>query len=160
MISLGAVAPLDAANGCRGWVECTDENKLLGAGRGGCASHGRSLRAPKHAPALISVMPPVLLRSQTVIATLQSHRQEILRHGVRQLSLFGSVLRDEAQNGSDVDLLVEFASGQKTIDHLLDLHELLVGILGSKVELLTPEGLSPYIGPTILREAKVVIRSC
>jgi uncharacterized protein len=103
-------------------------------------------------------MPPVLLRRQTVISSLQARREEILRLGVRQLSLFGSVSRDEASEGSDVDLLVEFEPGQKSFDNFMNLYDLLESLVDAHVELLTTDALSQYLGPTILGESRVIVR--
>ncbi|MFN7963436.1 MAG: nucleotidyltransferase family protein [Thermoanaerobaculia bacterium] len=79
--------------------------------------------------------------------------------GVARLALFGSVLRNQATSESDVDLLVEFAPGQKTFDRFLALCDLLEARLGCRVELVTKEGLSPFIGPRILAEALDVLRA-
>ena len=84
---------------------------------------------------------------------------EIFRLGVRRLALFGSVHRDVASADSDVDLLVEFAPGQKSFDHLIALGDLLEGVLGHRVELVTPESLSPFLRPHILAEAMDVVRA-
>ena len=48
------------------------------------------------------------MRRAEVIALLEAHRLELARLAVRRISLFGSVARDEALPGSDVDVLVEF----------------------------------------------------
>jgi predicted nucleotidyltransferase len=79
--------------------------------------------------------------------------------GVRRLALFGSVLRDEARPDSDVDLLVQFEPGKKSLNRFMALYDLLEEIFGRKVELLTTESLSPLIGPHILAEATDVIGS-
>ena len=79
--------------------------------------------------------------------------------GVRRLALFGSVLRDEAGRDSDVDLLVEFSPAAKTYERFLALSELLEARLGRRVELVTTEALSPFIGPRILAEAQDVLRA-
>jgi hypothetical protein len=49
-----------------------------------------------------------------------------------------------------------FESGQKTFDHFMALSFLLEDLLQRRVELVTPEGLSPYIGPYILQEVEYV----
>jgi predicted nucleotidyltransferase len=54
-------------------------------------------------------------------------------------------------------LLVEFELGEKTYDRFLALSELLEELLGRPVGLVTPEGLSPYIGPRIRAEAADVL---
>ncbi len=79
--------------------------------------------------------------------------------GVVRLALFGSVLRSQARPDSDVDLLVEFAPGQKTFNHFEALADLLERALGRSVELITLEALSPYLGPRILAEAEDVLRA-
>ena len=57
---------------------------------------------------------------------------------------------------SDIDILVEFNPEKHTFDNFMDVSFLLEDILGRKVEVVTPEGLSPYIGPHILKEIERV----
>ena len=97
-------------------------------------------------------------RDQTIQCLLAAEA-EIRQLGVRRLALFGSVARGEARPGSDVDLLVEFAPGQKSFDHFLALVDLLERLVGHPVELVTIEALSPFIGPHILAEAADVLRA-
>lgn len=96
---------------------------------------------------------------EEVIARLASVEAEVRALGVRRLALFGSFVRGEAGAGSDVDILVEFGPEQKTYDRFLELSELLERLLQRSVEVVTTEGLSPYIGPHILAEAEDVIRA-
>ena len=76
-----------------------------------------------------------------------------------RLALFGSLARENPRADSEVDFLVEFAPGRKTFDAFMGLAFLLEDLLQRRVELLTTEGLSPYFGPHILREAEDVIRA-
>jgi predicted nucleotidyltransferase len=85
--------------------------------------------------------------------------EEIRSLGVERLALFGSVLRGASGPESDVDLLVQFAKGAKTFERFLALSELLERQLGRRVELVTTEALSPYLGPKILAEARDVLRA-
>ena len=87
---------------------------------------------------------------------LGSRRDRILALGVKRLGLFGSFARDESNPESDIDFLVEFESGQKNYANFFALAELLEGTLQRRVELVTRESLSPYIGPQILREVRDV----
>ena len=76
------------------------------------------------------------------------------RHHVRKLSLFGSVLRDDFRPESDVDVLVEF--GPEDVPDFFDLIEMkeeLMELLGHKVDLKTPNSLSPCFRDRVLREA-------
>jgi uncharacterized protein len=85
--------------------------------------------------------------------------EEILALGVARLALFGSVLRGSPSPHSDVDILVQFRPGAKTFDRFLALSDLLETRLGRRVELVTTEALSPYLGPRILAEARDVVRA-
>lgn len=94
-----------------------------------------------------------------VVQRLADIRPEVVKLGVQRLALFGSVQRDAARPDSDVDFLVEFRPGEKTYDHFLALGDLLEQTLGRRVELVTPESLSPFLGPYILAEAADVVRA-
>jgi hypothetical protein len=94
-----------------------------------------------------------------VRACLAAAQAEILSLGVRRLALFGSVQRNTARPDSDVDVLVEFYPGQKTYRHFFALGELLERLVDRRVELVTPESLSPFLKPHILAEATDVIRA-
>ena len=92
-----------------------------------------------------------------VIERLQQQREQLRALGVARLGLFGSFVRDEAGPDSDVDLLVDFQEGRKSLHTLVDLADFLEALLGRKVELLTRPGLSPYIGPHILNSTEDVL---
>ena len=94
-----------------------------------------------------------------VQARLGAARAEILGLGVRRLAMFGSVRRDTARPDSDVDLLVEFEPEQKSLENLVALGDLLESVLGRHVELVTAEGLSPFLRPHILADAMDVVRA-
>lgn len=102
--------------------------------------------------------PPVLNREQAV-ERLARCADEVRALGVVRLALFGSILRGQATADSDVDLLVQFAPGAKSYSRFFALSELLEARLGRRVELVTPEALSPFIGPRILAEAQDVLRA-
>lgn len=91
---------------------------------------------------------------EQILALLQAHQLELRRFGVRRCGLFGSFARNESHHQSDVDILVEFEPEQKTFDHFMQLAFFLEDLLGRKVDLITTESLSPYIGPHILREVE------
>ena len=93
---------------------------------------------------------------ERVLLLLQQHAEQIRALGVDRLGLFGSVARGEEHEASDVDVLVEFAPGRKGFDNFIQLVFLLEELFGRRVELITPESLSPYIGPRILREVEYV----
>lgn len=92
----------------------------------------------------------------SIFSLVQAHQGQIRKLGVRRLGLFGSFVREQQDSDSDVDVLVEFESGRKTYDNFVQVAFLLEELLGRRVELVTPQGLSPYIGPHILREVEYV----
>ena len=103
-------------------------------------------------------MQSAVLNRAEAVQRLSAHEDEIRALGVIRLALFGSVLRGQTHADSDVDVLVQFASGAKTYDRFFALSELLERCLSRRVELVTAEALSPFIGPRILAEAEDVLR--
>jgi len=91
-----------------------------------------------------------------VLEALQTNKTKLNEFGVRRFSLFGSFLFDQATDKSDVDLLVEFEPNKKTFTNFSNLVFFLEELLGRRVEIVTIESLSPYIGPHILREVEHV----
>ena len=83
-------------------------------------------------------------------------RGELASLGVTSIGLFGSFVTEQQTPASDVDLLVEFAPDQHSFDNFMEVSFLLEDLLGRRVEVITPEALSPYIGPHILREVEHV----
>jgi len=77
--------------------------------------------------------------------------------GIRKLSLFGSVLRDDFDPArSDVDVLAELLPTSRPGWEFFGWHEDLAPILGRKVDLHTPNSLSEYFRGEVLREALTV----
>ncbi len=94
---------------------------------------------------------------EALLHALTLHRNEIKSFGVKQLGIFGSFVKDTAiHNDSDIDFLVDFEPGKKTYDNFMELSFYLEELLGRKVELVTPQSLSPYIGPHILKQVEHV----
>jgi hypothetical protein len=79
------------------------------------------------------------------------------RHGIRRLSLFGSVLKGEDRPDSDVDLLVEFQPEARP--SLFDIAQIEIDLSsllgGRRVDVRTPQDLSRHFRDEVLREAAV-----
>ncbi|MHC4445430.1 MAG: nucleotidyltransferase family protein [Planctomycetota bacterium] len=88
---------------------------------------------------------------------LQDKREEILeiaaRHGAHNVRVFGSVVRGEAGDRSDLDLLVELEPGRSLMDHVA-LTQDLEDLLGCKVDVVETQALHWYIRDRVLEEAK------
>ncbi len=93
------------------------------------------------------------------MADMRSRRDEILHivaeHGGHDLRVFGSVVRGDVTEGSDVDLLVRLDSDRSLVDHIALKHD-LEDILGQKVDLVTEEALHSLIRDRILQEAVAI----
>jgi predicted nucleotidyltransferase len=87
---------------------------------------------------------------------LRARRQQILSyaadHGARNVRVFGSTARGESGMTSDVDLLVEMEPGRSLID-LVGLWQDLEDLLGTRVDVLSDGGVSPYLRERIYAEA-------
>jgi predicted nucleotidyltransferase len=103
-------------------------------------------------------MPIDSKRTKAVVVDelLKGKREQILKiaakHGARNVRVFGSVARGEADGRSDVDCLVEMEPGRSLLDMgglLMELRELL----GRDVDVVTERGLKPRIRARVLREA-------
>lgn len=91
-----------------------------------------------------------------VLERLRRQKADLRRLGVQRIGLFGSFHRDESSAESDVDLLVEFAEGEKSFDNFMAVSFLLEDELERSVELVTRKALSPHIGPHILQTVEYV----
>jgi predicted nucleotidyltransferase len=94
---------------------------------------------------------------KTVLSLIEENQDEIKALGVKRLGLFGSFARQEQDTASDMDFLVEFEQGKKTFDNFIQLSFFLEDLFKRRVELVTLESLSPYIGPHIMNEVEYVI---
>ena len=99
---------------------------------------------------------PVQTKEKT-LALIEEHQDRIKALGVKKIGLFGSFVREEQGVESDIDLLVEFEQGKKTFDNFIHLSFFLEDLFKRRVELVTTESLSPYIGPHIMSEVEYVI---
>ncbi|HEX8278131.1 MAG TPA: nucleotidyltransferase family protein, partial [Segetibacter sp.] len=87
---------------------------------------------------------------------LEAHRKQLEAYGVIEIGLFGSFVRDEATSNSDIDLLVNIKKEKKTFRNFMSLAYYLEALFNRKVELITKQSLSPYIGPHILKTVEYV----
>ena len=77
------------------------------------------------------------------------------RHHIRKLAVFGSALREDFRPDSDLDVLVEFDPGHTPGLAFFGMEQELSELLGRKVDLNTPQFLSPYFRDKVLAEAEV-----
>jgi hypothetical protein len=77
------------------------------------------------------------------------------KYGVKEIGVFGSYVKGEQKDESDLDILVEFGRPVGFFE-FLDLEEYLGNLIGIKVEIVTRKALKPKIGEHILREVVTI----
>jgi len=97
----------------------------------------------------------MLTRNQ-ILSKLRENKETLSSLGVERIGLFGSYIREEQKESSDLDIIVSFKIGEEKYKNLFRLHELLEELFNLKIEIITMGSLSPYIGPYILKEAKFI----
>jgi predicted nucleotidyltransferase len=86
-----------------------------------------------------------------ILKLLEEHENEIRnKYHVKRIGIFGSYVRGEETEKSDVDILVEFE--QSTLSNFMGLNFFLEELLDKKVDLVTTNALSPYLSPKVKKE--------
>ena len=98
----------------------------------------------------------IKLHKDGILAMLAANKLILASYGVNRIGLFGSYVRDQATAQSDIDLLVDIKKEKKTFSNFLSLSHFLEKLFDKKVELVTTQSLSPYIGPHILKTVEYV----
>ena len=93
------------------------------------------------------------MTKQEALGIIQPHMPFLRkRYGVLDLALFGSVVRDQAEPGSDIDVLVTF-DGPATSERYFGVLFYLEDLLGCEVDLVTSKALREELRPYVEREA-------
>jgi predicted nucleotidyltransferase len=91
---------------------------------------------------------PLLFDTNTLIELCR-------KNDVAKLAVFGSMARGEANDQSDIDLLVEF-SKRESLLALVSLERKMSAAIGRKIDLLTEAAISPYVRDRIKRDLRVI----
>jgi predicted nucleotidyltransferase len=93
---------------------------------------------------------------QELISRMLLNETKIRSLGVRRLGIFGSFVRNEMSDDSDVDFFVDLEASGKTFKNFMYLADFLEEITGRSVELVTPQSLNEFTGKYILQELEYV----
>ncbi len=94
---------------------------------------------------------------ENILSALSSRKSELSKFGIRKLGLFGSYIRNEQNSNSDIDVLVDFEPEAESFDNFMAVCDIIEQLFkDEKLEIVTMNGLSPYIGPIILKEVHYV----
>lgn len=95
-----------------------------------------------------------MLTAEEILRKLEEHMDEIKKFGVKKIGLFGSYMKNEQKEASDIDILVEFEKGRKTFDNYMGLKFFLEDLFGVKVDLVIAEAVKPDLRPYIFGSVK------
>lgn len=92
-----------------------------------------------------------------ILTTIKTYKPQLSKFGIKEIGLFGSYLRDEQSEKSDIDILIDFEPDKENFDNYMAVYDLFEKLFrNEKIEIVTKNGLSPYIGPRILNEVMYV----
>jgi predicted nucleotidyltransferase len=92
-----------------------------------------------------------------ILTTIKTHKPELFKLGIRNIGLFGSYTRNEQSDASDIDILIDFDPDKENFDNYMAVYDLIEKLFKNKrIDIVTKNGLSPYLGPKILKEVLYV----
>lgn len=89
--------------------------------------------------------------SASILKLIRQNRAATESYGVKRLGLFGSYARGEEEEGSDIDLIVDFRRGKKTFDNYMNLKFYLEKLLGNKIDLVIKEAVKPELRESVFK---------
>jgi len=95
-----------------------------------------------------------MVTKKEILEKIQENKEQIRKFGVRKIGLFGSYIRDEQKEKSDIDILVEFEKEKVTFDNYMHLRFLLEDLFGRQVDLVILDDLKSQLKPYILKEVE------
>jgi hypothetical protein len=94
------------------------------------------------------------MKREQALQRLRAEERALRSFSVKRLAIFGSVARNEAREGSDIDILMEFQPGAHVgLFQFVRLQRFLSEVLDCQVDLATPDALRKEMREQILREA-------
>jgi predicted nucleotidyltransferase len=94
-----------------------------------------------------------MTNKEYILSEMKQQKRDLQNLGIIKIGLFGSYVREEQSENSDIDILIEFEPEKENFDNYMSVYDILENLFrNEKVEIVTKNGLSPYIGPQILKE--------
>ena len=90
-------------------------------------------------------MKETIHNKEQILTTILNNQKDIRGFGVSKIGLFGSFVRNEQNEKSDIDLIVQFEQGKKSYLKFINLSDYLEDLFDKKVDLLTEKAISPYM---------------
>ena len=84
---------------------------------------------------------------------IEEHREELIsKYKIKEIGIFGSYVRGDQDETSDVDILVDYSDDHISLFDVLETKYYFEELLGLKVDIVTREALKPIIGKHIMKE--------
>ena len=94
-----------------------------------------------------------MTNKEYILSEIKQQKSELHSLGILRIGLFGSYVRGEQSEISDIDILIEFEPEKENFDNYMSVYDMLEQLFKNEhVDIVTRNGLSPYIGPRILKE--------
>lgn len=94
------------------------------------------------------------MNSSEALLTLRRFEQALRGRGIKHAALFGSVARGDNSSDSDIDIMVEFDPDARiTVFDYVELKEYIAGLFDQPVDVVSTEGVKPYIRPKAMADA-------
>jgi predicted nucleotidyltransferase len=98
-----------------------------------------------------------MTNKECILATIRNHKPVLAKLGITGIGLFGSYVRSEQSANSNIDILIVCDSNIENYDNYMAVYDFFQQLfINEKVEIITKNGLSPYVGPRILEEVLYV----
>lgn len=94
------------------------------------------------------------MKGEDIITFFKNNKHEFEKYGVRKIGLFGSYAKNQEDEDSDIDVLVEFKEGNKTFDNYMDLKFYLEDRFNKQVDLVINENIKEDLKKEILGSAR------
>lgn len=98
----------------------------------------------------------MFLNKTQILNTIKDNHQQLLAFGTSRIGIFGSYAKGTYRKESDIDIYIEFEKGKKNFKNYTGAYLFLKELLQKDIDFITPESLSPHIGPHILKEVEYV----
>ena len=96
-----------------------------------------------------------MITKQEIFKTIQDNKETIKSFGVTEIGLFGSYVRGDQNESSDIDFLVNYSKGEMDYFKFFNFCEMINTLFSeNKIDVITKNGLSEFIGPYILKEVE------
>ncbi len=96
------------------------------------------------------------MTKEEIINIIKSNPKILKKYYVKSIALFGSYIRNDQTEDSDIDFLVEFK--EDTYNNFINLIYSLEDLLKKEVTVVSKEDLSPYLLPYVIKEAEIIER--